>query len=102
MTSSVGGAFQTSTGLPDNCIPNIILKYIKHKTLTNWLNSKDDFIPQDIIDTINGDISDDNFLDKGKPRQYNNVPTKAYRVGYNSGLTLLFPQSGKSSPVIGR
>ena len=28
---------------------------------TYWLNNKDDIIPQDIIDTINGDISDNDF-----------------------------------------
>ena len=26
-----------------------------------WLSKKDELIPQDIIDTINGDISDDDF-----------------------------------------
>ena len=34
---------------------------MKHKTLTYWLNNKDDLIPQDIIDTANGNISDDDF-----------------------------------------
>ena len=49
------------TGLPDDCSPILILKFMKHKTLTYWLNSKDNPIPPDIIDTINGDISDDDF-----------------------------------------
>ena len=34
---------------------------MKHKTLTYWLSKKDDLIPQDIVDTINGDISDDDY-----------------------------------------
>ena len=38
----------------------MILKYMEHKTLSYWLN-KDDLVPQDIIDTINGDIFDDDF-----------------------------------------
>ena len=53
--------FQTYKGLPNNCSPNLILKFMKHKTLTYWLSNKDDLIPQDIIDIVNGDISDDNF-----------------------------------------
>ena len=53
--------FHTYTGLTNNCTPNIILKYMKHKTITYWLNNKDDLIPQNIIDTVNGDISDDDF-----------------------------------------
>ena len=53
--------FQTYTGLPANCSPNLILKFIKHKSLNYWLQNKDDLIPQDIIDTINGGISDDDF-----------------------------------------
>ena len=31
------------------------------------------------------------LLDKGRPRQYINVLTEAYWVGFNSGLTSLFP-----------
>ena len=53
--------FNTYTGLPDNCSPNLILKFMKHKILNYWLTNKDELIPQDIIDTINGDISDDDF-----------------------------------------
>ena len=53
--------FQTYTGLPHDCSPNLILKFMQHKTLTYWLNNKDDLISQDIIDTVNGDISDDDF-----------------------------------------
>ena len=31
------------------------------------------------------------LLDESRPRRYINVLTEAYRVGFNSGLTLLFP-----------
>ena len=53
--------FQTYTGLrvPANCLPNLILNFMKHKTPTYCLSNKDDLDPQDIIDTINGDVSDD-------------------------------------------
>ena len=49
--------FQTHTGLPDTCTPQVILKFMKYKSSIN----KDDLIPQDIIDTISSDISDDYF-----------------------------------------
>ena len=61
MECSRQNTFQTYTGVPDNCTPNFIFKFMRHKTLTYWLSNKDDLIQQDIIDTINGDISDDNF-----------------------------------------
>ena len=54
-------AFQTYKGLPNTCSPNLILKFMKHMTLTYWLSNKDEVIPQDIIDTVNGDISDNDF-----------------------------------------
>ena len=53
--------FNTYTGLPIHCYPNQILRFMKHKILTYWLTKKDELVPQDIIDTINGDISDDDF-----------------------------------------
>ena len=40
----------------------MVLKFMKHKTQTYWLSNKDDLIPQDIIDTVNDDISDDDFI----------------------------------------
>ena len=46
-------------GLPDNCSPNMRLKFMEHKTRCYWLSNKDDLIHQDIIDIVNGDISDD-------------------------------------------
>ena len=55
------GTFHKYQGLPNDCSPNLILKFMAHKTLAYWLNNKDDLIPQDIIDTVNGDISDDDF-----------------------------------------
>lgn len=42
-------------------MPNLILKFMKHKTLTYRLTNKDELVPQDIIDPINGDVSDDDF-----------------------------------------
>ena len=40
--------------------------------------------------------------DKGRPRQYIDVLTEAYRLGFNSGLTPPVPRCGQSLSVIGR
>ena len=47
---------------------NIILKYMKHKILSYWLNNKANLIFHDIINMVNSDISGDD-----RPQQHINV-----------------------------